>query len=349
MYHFHLVALVTFPLGLLILYSSLAQGEEPLDSTISQLVFKLGSDCFRTRENAQAELLKIGPKALPALQQAAMSSDPEVRSRARQLVEAWRKEVLYTISQDGRLFRLWVGKETFESEELVKLGQPFQQPEVCVEGLSMFPEGMLYASVVFRFPLSEESVLYQIDPRNGAAKRIGQILSAELTGLDFGLEDRLYGVLSSCRHSSLTADTQLIEIDRRTGQAFSTKPEIVHRRLGALAIDKNGRASISNTSSGLYQVGVKPRSDSVPFLSDEEFCTQMGNAQLEGLCYGQGGVLFAISHSGRKSASSLVRLDPKTGKFQHIAILSFPTKNLAATRGDISPPPYPAIAEKTRP
>jgi hypothetical protein len=255
---------------------------------------------------------------------------------------------LYTISEDGRLFRLRVGKKSFESEELVKLGQPFQQPEVRVEGLSMSPEGLLYASVVFRFPLSEESVLYHIDPRSGAAMRIGQILPAEVTGLDFGPEDRLYGVLSSCRHSSLTGDTQLIEIDRRTGQAHSTKTEVVHRRLDALAIGKNGRAIISNTWSGLYQVGLKPRSGSVPFLSDEEFCTQMGNARLEGLCYGQGGVLFAISHSCRQSAGSLVRLDPKTGKFQHIADLNFDAKNLAANREGLSPP-GPAVAERTRP
>lgn len=54
--------------------------------TPAELVARLGSDDFRTREAAHAALLKSGPEALPALRAALESSDPEVRLRAAPLL-----------------------------------------------------------------------------------------------------------------------------------------------------------------------------------------------------------------------------------------------------------------------
>ena len=217
---------------------------------------------------------------MPALKQAASSSDLEVRWRARQLIELWRTEEFYAISEQGRLFRLTVGKDAFQSEDIAKLGEPFNRPDVCVEGLAMSRQGMLYASVVFRSDETEKSLLYRIDPSSGATQLLGLILPAEVTGLDFGPDGRLYGVLSSCRHSSLTGQTHLVEIDPAAGKASATPTAITHRNLNGLAIDKMGRAILSNGSCGLFQVELKSQSTSEPFLADESFCTQMGGARI---------------------------------------------------------------------
>lgn len=52
----------------------------------AELVARLGSDDFRTREEAHAALLKCGPEALPALRAALESTDPEIRLRAAPLL-----------------------------------------------------------------------------------------------------------------------------------------------------------------------------------------------------------------------------------------------------------------------
>src|SRR3954465_2307951 len=55
---------------------------------IQDLIRKLGSDDFTTREQATEELKKAGKPAREALQKAAdESEDPEVRQRARTILE----------------------------------------------------------------------------------------------------------------------------------------------------------------------------------------------------------------------------------------------------------------------
>jgi hypothetical protein len=54
--------------------------------TPAELVARLGSDDFRTREAAHAALQKCGPEALPALRAALESADPETRLRAAPLL-----------------------------------------------------------------------------------------------------------------------------------------------------------------------------------------------------------------------------------------------------------------------
>jgi len=54
---------------------------------VQDLIRKLGSDDYATREQATEELRKIGPPAREALRKAAESDDPEVRQRAQALLD----------------------------------------------------------------------------------------------------------------------------------------------------------------------------------------------------------------------------------------------------------------------
>jgi hypothetical protein len=54
---------------------------------IERLIKELGDDSFEVREAAGRRLAEIGAPALPALRKAADAADPEVRNRARRLVE----------------------------------------------------------------------------------------------------------------------------------------------------------------------------------------------------------------------------------------------------------------------
>src|SRR5262249_12542871 len=60
--------------------------EGPDSQRIAGLIARLGSGTFREREEAPRALEAVGAPALPALRQAARSSDPEVRRRAEELV-----------------------------------------------------------------------------------------------------------------------------------------------------------------------------------------------------------------------------------------------------------------------
>lgn len=55
-----------------------------------RLAARLGADTARERDEAAAELTVLGDEAAPALESAARSGDPEVRSRARGLLERLR-------------------------------------------------------------------------------------------------------------------------------------------------------------------------------------------------------------------------------------------------------------------
>lgn len=57
------------------------------EGRIEELVQKLGAEEFAVREEASKELRKIGKAAAPALRKALESGDPEVRTRAKRLLE----------------------------------------------------------------------------------------------------------------------------------------------------------------------------------------------------------------------------------------------------------------------
>jgi len=60
------------------------------EANIDELIKKLGSEEFATREQAQAELVKIGAPALEKLKASMQSPDPEISLRSRQIVEQIR-------------------------------------------------------------------------------------------------------------------------------------------------------------------------------------------------------------------------------------------------------------------
>ena len=60
------------------------------EGRIDELIKKLGSEEFTAREQAQAELVKLGAPALEKLKAAMQSPDPEISLRSRQIVEQIR-------------------------------------------------------------------------------------------------------------------------------------------------------------------------------------------------------------------------------------------------------------------
>jgi hypothetical protein len=68
--------------------SKVSEKAAPAESEeIKRLIDQLGSEQFKEREQATQTLSKLGKSALRSLKEAAKSRDPEVRRRARQLVE----------------------------------------------------------------------------------------------------------------------------------------------------------------------------------------------------------------------------------------------------------------------
>lgn len=91
--HVLVIAALAFP-GLA-LSARPAAAQEKKDSVgekIEKLVQKLGADDYKTREQAQKDLIALGRPALPALEKAAKeSSDAEVRARAAEAATSIRK------------------------------------------------------------------------------------------------------------------------------------------------------------------------------------------------------------------------------------------------------------------
>ncbi len=61
---------------------------QPTAADIDKLIADLGNEKFRTRQEAQEELVKIGRPALEAVKKAIASDDPEIKQRAQAVVDA---------------------------------------------------------------------------------------------------------------------------------------------------------------------------------------------------------------------------------------------------------------------
>ena len=85
----------SWPLALAAWRAALGEGAAPdgaeLEVRIAALVADLGNAEWATREAASAGLRKLGSAALPALKKATASADPEVKTRAEELVEELEK------------------------------------------------------------------------------------------------------------------------------------------------------------------------------------------------------------------------------------------------------------------
>ncbi|MHC4597403.1 MAG: PDZ domain-containing protein [Planctomycetota bacterium] len=68
-------------------------GEAALRDRIEGLVARLGSEAWKERKAAEKELIRIGIPAVPALEKALKSDDPEVRVRARRALDRIRENI----------------------------------------------------------------------------------------------------------------------------------------------------------------------------------------------------------------------------------------------------------------
>jgi hypothetical protein len=64
----------------------------PETAAIRKLIGELGADSYKVREAASGKLAKYGGKALPELQKAAKSKDPEVSTRAEGIIETIKNQ-----------------------------------------------------------------------------------------------------------------------------------------------------------------------------------------------------------------------------------------------------------------
>lgn len=71
-----------------------ADGPSAAERELERIVHRLGSADFAEREQAQRELLDLGPAALPALRRAAAADDLELRYRALQILSELQSRLL---------------------------------------------------------------------------------------------------------------------------------------------------------------------------------------------------------------------------------------------------------------
>lgn len=68
---------------------------------VQELIWKLGDDDPRVREQAQAELTGMGRSATEALKQAARGGDPEIRARAEAILQRIQWPALAKLREKG--------------------------------------------------------------------------------------------------------------------------------------------------------------------------------------------------------------------------------------------------------
>lgn len=307
-----------------------ARQSRELTEQVDQLVRQLDDDSYSIRELASTRLREIGEPALGALRKATTSQSFEVEYRARALIEYLQRSKLYTISRDGRLFRIEVGKNQMKTVLLAKLGEPFEKPNVRVEGLAMAPSGMFYACTVFESRTGTLSSLYRVDSRTGVATAIGEIAATEIDGLVFGADGRLYGAISSGAKAHSVGLRQIVSIDTETGQASSTVTEITFCDLDALAFSPTGLAFVTNGCKGLYSVNPKRKNQLAGVLTDFQFRNFLcDHDDMEGMCIASDGAVYGLCHEKR---SFLVRVDTESGRVTKLGDLGFAALCLTALK-----------------
>ena len=115
---------------------TLAQDKKPSEARVARLVHDLGADSFRTRRAAEEELVELGLTGRKAIQDAAKSTDPEVRIRAQRLLKQFQ------------LVSLWAGSPvqipagTTQVSEVVKaLSAQSENPISLGDQYGTFHEG----------------------------------------------------------------------------------------------------------------------------------------------------------------------------------------------------------------
>ena len=309
-----------------------AWGSEPprLSAQIEELVSQLDDSSFRVRQRASRQLLRIGKPALEALRDSTRHPSAEVRQRAKILIELIQRFELYTVSRDGRLFRLEIAKNQVKTRLVAKLGAPFDKRNVRTEGLAVAPDGSLYASVVFASDAGKVSRLYQLSLMTGSAKLIGDMITTEVDGLDFGPDGKLYGAISSGSRTLARGLRQIVTIDTNSGVVSPTANEVTFADLDALAIDSKGLALVTNGSRGMFSINPAQKRDlSHVFVNDAFRQFLRDNDEMEGLCITREGVVFGLCDEER---TFLVRLDQQAKRVTRIGDLGFGALCLAAKK-----------------
>ncbi len=173
---------------------------EALADRIDRLIARLGAEEFAQREQAQEQLLKIGPDAYDALQAAVNHEDIEVASRARYLVRLIR--VNWSRESDSQQV-----KDLLKNYDQLPEGMRIQQ----INELAKLPadEGVSALCRVARFERSP------VLARQAALKVVGRPLSTEMTA-----DARRQQILESLgRSNNSVAGWLRLEADTQTDPA----------------------------------------------------------------------------------------------------------------------------------
>ena len=300
---------------------------------IEQLILQLDDPKFIRRESATVRLIEVGEAAIPALRAAARHPSLEVRRRAKTVLELVISDTLFSISDDGRLIRLRVGKRTIETEIVRRLGDPFEFPNVVVEGLAMSPNGRFYAAAT----LYEENTaiagkLYEISSDGKHVKLIGEIAPTAIRGLNCDRNGRILGTIPSRRLSLQLSLSQLIEIDRKTAAATAVSSSVNIRDLQAIAISQKGKA-IACSRCVVYGAEVQSELKSLRQIDRHPACQLAGAVgDLEELAFCRRGPVYGICNRGTvgNRRSRLIRFDPSGKRAEFLGELGFIANNLAA-------------------
>ncbi len=299
-----------------------------LSRQIDHLIRQLDDDSFPKRQDATKQLVEIGEPVIKELTRSLQSDSPEVRYRAREIIDTIRRPVFYTISFDGHLFQLKVGKRGFEKQLVARLGKPFDEDDIVVEGLDISPaDGQLYAAVTFPRDGGRNSKLFRIDPAGKAVQLIGELAPTEIDGLAFDKRGALFGMTSSSRVAKNVSLGQLLRINPATAEVRTVNNGLNYGDLDAFAISAKGTAVICSGKTvsrtrfdGDFGISTK--------LTRHPVCgliKQVGD--IEGMAFDGASAIYGICH--RKTSGHLIRFDIDDNSCVYLGDLGFPALNLA--------------------
>ncbi|MEK7270983.1 MAG: hypothetical protein AAB215_08615, partial [Planctomycetota bacterium] len=170
----------------------------PGDEKISALIAKLGHDEFSVREAAMKDLRKIGKAALRLLKEATGNADPEIRSRAQDLVDE--------IEGGGT-----AGKGALHDAAMYVLLTGGSPPDVAETVADFWP----------RFRGSAQGRTWMISMMGQAAMRLGNPPGAD----KLKMLDRLIGVLETPGETATDRRTATTLLMQTTGQRFTSAGE----------------------------------------------------------------------------------------------------------------------------
>jgi hypothetical protein len=322
---FHITFVIT-----LVLSCAIVQGVESNErqAEILRLILQLDDDAYQVREQATHRLTEIGEPAIEELTKALRHDSPEVRHRVRKIIDTVRRPLLYTISFDGRLFQLSVGRRGFEKHLVTRLGKPFHDDKVMVEGLDTSPlDGRLYAAVTFLREGGRDSKLYRIDLAEKAVQLVGKLAATEIDGLAFDEHGVLFGTISSAQAARKSSLGQLLRIDPATAEVKTVNDRLNYGDMDALAISANGTV-IASSSKTVIRTAFAGDFGVVTKLSRHRvtrFIRRVGD--LEGMAFDGKSTIYGICH--RQTTGHLIRFDIEKNTCVYLGDLGFPALNLA--------------------